>query len=425
METLRFTDLAPYAGELSAGDHEWLAKAALVDPRAYRVGVGGEDPDDGEWLPLVERGGDGQWRAGRFIGSMTIEGRQLAIVPRLGISTVEAWLDQAFGLAIPPASARHDKTDAFIARLLARLWCRAVDHATRHGLPLLRLPHDHQGLFVRGRLDTRQTLRLRSRGEPYAASVTYDRSLDHPATRALVRAERALAERLAGTGEWRTDRVRQVLPHLRAAVGSRPRLPTEFELARVRYTPITLPFRQAARLSRQIASKLGYTPTDQPGAAEGILIDVAELWELFVLNCARRAVPPGLRVEHGTTAGRRDHLLRSDATGAGMGRLKPDVLILRGDRVAAVIDAKYKRLTPSRERPNGIDQADLYQVAAYASRYQPEQAAALVYPCDPDAGPSPAESGGPWHGTGTTFLFQHLATEPAACRAQIAALLGT
>jgi 5-methylcytosine-specific restriction enzyme subunit McrC len=321
VERLQFADLSPYAGELSATDHEWLAKAALVDPRDYRVGVGGDSIDDGERLPLVERSSDGQWRAGRFIGSMTIEGRQLTIVPRLGINTVEAWLDQAFGLAAPPSSARHDETDAFIARLLAHLWCRAVDHATRYGLPLLRLPHAHQGLFVRGRLDIRQTLRLRSWGEPYVASVTYDRSLDHPATRALVRAERALAERLGGVGEWRTERVRQVLPHLHAAVGSRPRLPTAFELERVRYTPITMPFRQAALLSHQIASKLGYTATDQPGGAEGILIDVAELWELFVLNCARGAVPAGFRVEHGTTAGRSDHLLRSDASGGGMGRL--------------------------------------------------------------------------------------------------------
>jgi 5-methylcytosine-specific restriction enzyme subunit McrC len=276
-----------------------------------------------------------------------------------------------------------------------------------------------------GRLDTPRTLRLLSRGEPYAASVTYDRSLDHPATRALVRAERALAERLADAGEWRTDRVRQILPHLRAAVGSRPRLPTAFELERVRWTPITLPFRQAALLSHQIASKLGHTATDQPGAAEGILIDVAELWELFVLNCARRAVPAAFRVEHGTTAGRRDHLLQSDASGAGMGRLKPDVLILRGDRVAAVIDAKYKRLAQSRERPSGIDQADLYQIAAYASRFQPEQAAALVYPYDRDGEPARAEAGGPWHSAGTTFLFRRLPTEPDACREQLVSLLGT
>ncbi len=424
MRTLEFADLSPYVGELSGDDDGWLTEVARIDPRDYRIGIEDDRPEDDEWLPLVERGRDGRWWAGRFIGSMTVGGRRLTVRPRLGIEAVEAWLDQAFGLVAPPASVRHAETETFIVRLLARLWCRAVDNATRHSLPLLRLPRSHEGLFIRGRLDTRRTIRLLGEGQLRVASVTYDRSLDHPVTRVLVRAERALAERLTGTAEWRTERVRQVLPHLRAAVGSRPKLPTAFELGRVRYTPITLPFKQAALLSHRIASKLGYSATDEPGTAEGILIDVAELWELFVVHCARRAIPAGFRIEHGTTAGRRDYLLRSKETNSGMGRLKPDVLVLRGGRVTAVIDAKYKRLVPSRERPSGVDQADLYQLAAYASRYQPEQIAALVYPHDRSTESARAEALGPWHGAGATFVFRRLTTESAACRDELAALIG-
>lgn len=424
MRTLEFDDLSPHVGELSGDDDKWLAKVARIDPRHYRIGIEYDRPEDDEWLPLIERGRDGRWWAGRFIGSMTVEGRRLTVRPRFGIDVVEAWLDQAFGLVAPPASARHAETETFIIRLLARLWCRAVDNATRHGLPLLRLPRSHEGLFVRGRLDTRRTIRLLEEGQPRLASVTHDRSLDHPVTRVLVRAERVLGERLTDTAEWRTERVRQVLPHLRAAVGSRPKLPTAFELERVRYTPITLPFKHAALLSHRIASKLGYSATDEPGATEGILVDVAELWELFVLHCARCAIPAGLRIEHGTTARRRDYLLRSEDTNRGMGRMKPDVLVLRGDRATAVIDAKYKRLASSRERPSGVDQADLYQLAAYASRYQPEQVAALVYPYDRDTEPARAEALGPWCGVDTTFVFRRLATGSAGCRDELASLLG-
>ncbi len=423
MKTLEFADLSPYTGELTADDDQWLAKVAEIDPRDYRVGIEDDRPEDDEWLPLVERGRDGRWWAGRLIGSITLDGRRLLVRPRLGIEVVEAWLDQAFGLVAPPASARHAETETFIVRLLARLWCRAVDNATRHGLPLLRLPRAHEGLFVRGRLDARRTLSLIGAGQPRVASVTHDRSLDHPVTRVVVRAERALAERLTETAEWRTERVRQVLPHLRAAVGSRPKLPTAFELERVRYTPITLPFKQAALLSHRIASRLGYSATDEAGAAEGILVDVAELWELFVLNCARRAVPSGVRIEHGTTVGRRDYLLRSKQSDRGMGRLKPDVLVVSGSRVTAVIDAKYKRLAFSRERPSGVDQADLYQLAAYASRYEPEQIAALVYPYDGAAAPAAAEALGPWQGGEETFVFQRLPTDAAGCREELSSLI--
>lgn len=424
MNALEFCDLAPYTGELTPGDEAWLAKIATVDPRQYRIGVG-EDRSEDEWLPLVERGWDGRWWAGRFIGSITVDGRRLVVEPRLGIDVVEAWLDQAFGLVAPPASARHSESETFIVRLLARLWCRSVDNATRHGLPLLRLPRSHEGLYVRGRLDMPRTILLIGEGRQTIASITHDRSLAHPVTRAIVCAERALAERLTSTAEWRTERIRQVLPHLRTGVGSRPRLPTLHEISRVRYTPITLPFKRAALLSHRIASRLGYGATNEQGNAEGILVDVAELWELFVLNCARQAAPPGMRVEHGTAGGRRDKLLHSQNSEAGMGRLKPDIIMLDGTSVAAIIDAKYKRLVNSRERPDGVDRADLYQLAAYSTRFKPTQFSALAYPRshDDDALPRTAETHGPWQADQQTFMFQRLATNAADCRAQLTAMI--
>jgi 5-methylcytosine-specific restriction enzyme subunit McrC len=420
-----FRDLSPYTGELTAEDDAWLEKLANVDPRNFRISID-EDRAQDEWLPIVERGRDGKWWAGRFIGSIAVDGRRLVIEPRLGIDVVEAWLDQAFGLVAPPASARHAESETFILRLLARLWCRSVDNAMRHGLPLLRLPRGHEGLYVRGRLDVPRTIQLIGEGRQTIASTTYDRSLAHPVTRAIVCAERALAERLTSTAEWRTDRVRQVLPHLRAGVGSRPRLPTLHEISRVRYTPITLPFKQAALLSHRIASRLGYSAADEAGKAEGILVDVAELWELFVLNCARQAVPAGMRVEHGTQAGRRDFLLRSEGGDREMGRLKPDVLVLEGDSIAAVIDAKYKRLSDSRERPNGVDPADLYQLVAYSMRFRPARFAALAYPLSPDSitpHGSTAERLNPWTSEEQTFIFKRLPTDVEGCRAKLRDLL--
>ena len=420
-----FKDLHPYTGTLTPEDHVWLHEVAKLDPRDYRVGIDDERPAD-EFTPLVQLAPDGQWWAGRYIGAITFQGRRLVIEPRLGINVIEPWLDQAFGLAAPPLSSHQVESETFIARLLARLWCRSVDQATRHGLPQLRLAATHEGEYVRGRLDVRRTVRLMGQGRQQIASITHDRSLAHPITRAIVCADRALAERLSTGAEWRTPRVKQVLPHLRAAVGSRPKLPTIHELSRVRYTPITLPFKRAAMLSHRIASRLGYGASDEEGNAEGILIDVAELWELFVLNCVRQAVPPGVTVEHGTAPGRRDYLLRRDHGDKEMGRLKPDILVLEGDSVIAVVDAKYKRLRDSRERPNGVDGADLYQLVAYSLRFKPSGISALAYPLAPDDGlpvKSTAETYGPWRNHESTFCFRRLPTDVDACRDALEALL--
>lgn len=422
MTALELRDLSPCTQPLTADDEAFLARVAALDPRGFRIGVA-DDRDDDEPAPIVERDGQGRWRAGRYIGSLVVDGRRLVVRPRLGLEVIEDWLDEVFGVAAPPASAHHDTSEAFLVRLLARLWCRTVDDATRHGLPLLRLRAQHEGVFVRGRLHVPGTVSLRGRGQSAVASVTYERSLDHPATRAIVCAERALGRHLRDD-TWRTPRVRQVLPQLRAGVGARPTLPSEAELLRVRYTPITLPFRRAAVLSRRIARRLGYSATDTGTDAEGLLVDVAELWELFVLRCAQRACPQGLRVEHGTTAGRRDLLLRSADGRYGMGRLKPDVLVLEDAGVVAVLDAKYKRLADSRERPRGVDREDLYQLAAYAGRFAPSLLAALVYP-RAGAVVSTAESAGPWYAQtdGTPFVFRTLATTVERCTAEITALL--
>jgi 5-methylcytosine-specific restriction enzyme subunit McrC len=415
-------DLSPIQGELTPEDEAWLRRISELNPSDYRVGISDGRVDD-EPLPIVEQARDGRWWAGRYIGAVTVDGRQLVILPRLGIEVVEAWLDQAFGLVAPPASAHHTASDAFIIRLLARLWCRSVDGATRHGLPLFRLPRGHEGVYVRGRLDVARTLVLLGQGREAVASVTYERSLAHPVTRAIVCAERALVERLHGSGEWRTPRVREVLPQLRAGVGFRPRLPTRHELDRVRYTPITLPFKHVATLSHRIASHLGYSSLGE-GNEEGVLVDVAELWELFVLNCVRLAAPASMRVEHGTRRNRRDYLLKSEDAAKEIGRLKPDVIISDGDRVVAVLDAKYKRLRNTPERPNGVDRADLYQLVAYAMRFDPRVVAALIYPMTPGEDPvSTAEGSGPWRSDRHTFAFTRLRLTREDARADIRELV--
>lgn len=419
-------DLSPCPGELTPDDHAWLQRLSRHDIRDFviRVGTSGND-GDGEWSSVVEWRPDGRWWAGRYIGTLTFEGRRLVIEPRLGVSVIEAWLDQIFGLAVTPSSAQRVATETFIARLLARVWCRTIDAATRHGLPLLRLPRSHDGLYVRGRLDVARTVTNISEGRETIASITHDRSLSHPLTRTIVCADQALGTRLADVAEWRTERVRQVLPPLRGAVGTRPKLPSLYELSRVRYTPIIVPFKRAARLSHRIASRLGYGATDHDGDDEGLLIDVAELWELFVLNCMRRIAPTSVQVEHGTHARRSDFFLRSTDGQHELGRLKPDILVRADGETVAAIDAKYKLLANSPERPTGVDPADLYQIVAYAMRFKPTSGAALVYPeadaADGRASLSHAESYGPWLTGGHEITFLRAPTDVQRCCDTLAA----
>ena len=419
-------DLSPIPIE-AAEDDEWLSELqrAFDDPSRLIVRLGDTSEPEDELEPVIYRDYYGEWWAGRYVGDIAFAGRRLEIRPRLGEPVISAWLGQALNLIAVPETANWLASESFIARLLALVWSRAVDLASRHGPPALRRDQRHEGEMLRGRLDVRGTIRLRARGSTHVASLSSRRSLDNEISRTIVAAEAVLTRYIGNTG-WRPARLAKVLPLLWGAVGTRPVLPSERELQRVRYTPITRPFKTAAELSWKIAHGQGYAG-DDAGRYSGLLLDIAELWELFVLNTTRQAVPR-LTVEHSTFASTSDYLLTSvrDAE-RGMGQLKPDVLVRDEDRLVAVLDAKYKRLAYRPERRHGVDRSDLYQLASYVSRYDPEGEAlgALLYPADPNQTDwAAAELRGPWKTkSGTRMWFRRLPLQPDAAARELADFL--
>src|SRR5262249_10199718 len=153
-----------------------------------------------------------------------------------------SWLGQAVDAVLVRSPGRLREDVPFVVQLLAIVWGRTFADAARHGLPALRLNHRHVGAVVRGRLDVRGTLGELLAGREAAVSVRRERSLANPAGRVLAAAYRVLRRRM-GPGsemEWVPERVAELLPALLAAVGTNPAPPTDAELARVRYTPITL-----------------------------------------------------------------------------------------------------------------------------------------------------------------------------------------
>lgn len=420
---MKVKDLSPF--DPSPDEEAWLGrlrKHLETSDHVVRLGDAAE-PEGGD---IVTRDSHGTWWAGRYIGEVYFEGHRLTIEPRLGMEVIEEWLAEALNLTALPQPSRDRPTESFIALLLAMVWSQRLAAASRHGPPAFRRERHTHGPFLRGRLDIRGTLALRERALPQLASVTRLRDLDNDVCRVIVSAERTLTDAV-GHDRWHSSRVAEVLPTLRAAVGFRPRVPRRSDLRRVRYAPITRPFEQVAELSWQIANLRGVTSGVEPGKSAGLLLDVAELWELFVLNCLRQALPPTLQLDHGTHAEHSDYFMRSRDGDKEIGKLKPDLLIRDGDTVFAVLDAKYKRLRDSPpERPRGIEPGDLYQIAAYSLRYRPSWGAALLYPLSDDSSKeeiSYAELYGPWESEAGTISFRRLPVDVNRCRAELSALL--
>lgn len=413
-------DCSPFEPQPTAAEAVWLRRLTTnVHATDFVVPVsGGRDEDE----PLVYCAWDGTWWAGRYVGSLSFEGHTLTIEPRLGLATLRNWLLEATSVVLTDSPGKLREDDSFIAQLLASVWAHGFVEAARHGLPALRRDVTTKGSTIRGRLDIPASLRLIAAGGAQVISLRSERSLDHAASDAIVAAYQVLRRWLGVPDEkWMPARAKELIPHLMSITGARPRVPTKAELDRIRYTPITASFAPIAELSRQIANRRGLT-TDvgANGETKGVLLDVAELWEMYVLSVLRKAVTP-MTVTHGTREkGATKKLLHSKVTGQGLGTLIPDAILHNGNAVRGVVDAKYKSLHPYEGSPNGPQREDLYQMAAYLGRFRSaaenQTLGVLAYPLDPRRPSTPyAELNSPWSLEDDKMIgFICLPHEPAA-----------
>ena len=425
LPALLLEDLSPHEAA-EAEEDAWLARlAAYLAGHDHTLRLSGHRREDEEDDAALTRGADGRWWTGRFIGEISFEGRELRIEPRLGIDVVGVWLARALNLSVIPKAATRAGAGPLIAQLVDRMWSASLAEAGRHVPPRFRRVDAHEGLYIRGRLDVPGTVRLRSARVPRVASRSERRSVENPVSRAIALADRTLTSLLGQEKPWRPQLAEELLAQLRASVGANPRMPSVREMRQVRYAPITRAFEPVARLSLEIAQRRGTLTSGGGEDASGVLIDVAELWELFLLHCARRALGDG-RVHHGTATSSTAHLLTSEADSSiRMGRLKPDLLILDGQGgECAVVDAKYKRLRSSAERPTGVDRGDLYQLAAYLAGHDVHRGALAYPPGEKDDEARAAAKGPWWFGDGKLVEFVCLPAEEDRCVSALHTLYG-
>lgn len=315
------SDLTPqryWQQQPTVDESAWLERIAVLptEPFLLATGLGlGASSDE----PVLHRDVDG-WRAGRFIGEIHHAGRTLKILPRLGLETLTAWISAIYNVkVIPHAAGRGTPTAPLVIQLAAAMWRAAVLDAGKHALPRVKVDQVHYGLQVRGRLDVAGTARARLRGVREVASVDRRRSLTNPAVTSVVSADRILDRHLESS-HWRGQRIEEQLVAMRAAVGSHPELPKRHDLRRMRYSPITAKWRRAAELSHMIASSEVFKHSPTAETTHGLLIDVAELWELFLTACAARATEA--TIVHGTRTDSDRALLTSfTKPGRVLGRL--------------------------------------------------------------------------------------------------------
>lgn len=135
----------------------------------------------------------------------------------------------------------------------------------------------------------------------------------------------------------------------------------------IRYTRMNAPYLSVMNLSKSILMHIKAESAHE-GTQNGCsyFIDIAELWEMYLLKVLQRNLPSCYQVYSPNTH-HGDFLLHHE-----MREIRPDIIIEKDGRILAIIDAKYKPYRyfgkTSLERIF-VQREDLYQMSTYLYHY--------------------------------------------------------
>ena len=330
--------------------------------------------------------------ARQMVGIVAAKGCSLEILPKVDPdSGVEEaadavrhrlvrMLDVALGLDLDTGrdAAIHRQKHTLL-EILIRAFADKLLAEVRRGLPrLYRQCEDHLPA-LRGRLDvTRQFTRNAVR--PDRLACRFDQlDADTPLMRVMAAAVVTLGKHA------RSPETRRKLDELRHVLAEIPLVPVNrLPWKQVQIDRTNRRWESLFRLAQLLLRRDWQATHHAASAPEGLtlLFPMNDLFEKYVAAMMRKALV-GTGVEVVDQGGYRaclgaftgEHLESGDEF-----RTRPDIILRRRGEVLAIIDTKWKKLARDPlDRKQGVSQADVYQLMAYARLY-PTRELMLLYP---------------------------------------------
>lgn len=266
-----------------------------------------------------------------------------------------------------------------LLEILIRIFCDKLTGALRKGMPRRYVECDEDLATLRGRLDiTRQFThhavnpsRLACRFDLLSEDIALNRIMKAAASR-LLRLSRSSGnqQRLRELAFVYADIIDVPVPALRW---------DEVVIDRT-----NRPWQELFAMARLFLQDRYQTTTGGTGQGTAMLFEMNALFEEYVGRLIVRALAgTGLTV---SLQGGRLFCLTAQDTERGLFQTKPDILIRRAGVVTHVIDTKWKRISSRIDDPKqGVSQADVYQMMAYAQLYRAPRLT-LLYPHHPGLG---------------------------------------
>ncbi|WP_457579568.1 McrC family protein [Ensifer adhaerens] len=301
---------------------------------------------------------------------------QNAVIRKRLVHMLAVALDLKIDLGVITDLAWQRET---LLEILIRIFCNKLTEALRKGMPRRYVTRDEDLSILRGQLDiTRQF--TRHAVNPSRLACRFDLlSEDTPLNRIM----KAAVVRLARLSRRAANQQRlRELAFVYADI-------TEEPVSALRWDQVVIDrtnrsWQELFAMARLFLQDRYQTTTGGVGEGTAMLFEMNALFEEYVGRLIARALAgTGLTVS--LQAGRLFCLSAQDS-GRALFQTKPDILIRQGGTVTHVIDTKWKRISARIDDPKqGVSQADVYQMMAYAQLYRAPRLT-LLYPHHPGLG---------------------------------------
>lgn len=326
-------------------------------------------------------------RVHQFVGVVRSGDLQLEILPKLDGLEDPAQVRRSFLAMLAKTQDLEVRESDMVGYLespepficaLARLYCRRLLEAVRRGLRQEYVLHHDLLPYVRGKVDWPSQAKREVTQRLEFNCIFDERSEDTPLNRTLKAALLVAGTMLEGTP---TTSVVNELRHAMDGVSNA--CPAMEKMARIRTDRMNRPLEPLLALAKLI---LGNRNPDLGRSAQGnrntyaLIWDMNVLFEEYVGRLTQEMLEPrGFRVDR--QGGASIYLAQEATAKQNAFLLRPDILLRQGRIPWGVADTKWKRLDP-RQGNLGVSVADIYQVLAYAHRYETDLAV-LIYPHHP------------------------------------------
>lgn len=322
-------------------------------------------------------------RARGVVGVIAAPGVSLEILPKIdlppgadGDTAVRKRLVHMLAVALdlqldPGAVTRLSWQRETLLDILIRIFADKLTEALRRGMPRRYSGLEDDLPALRGRLDvTRQFTTLAA--NPSRLACRFDALSEDIALNRILKATVGHLARMTGSAALR-GRLRE-LAFVYAEIADVA--PAALDWDKVVLDRTNRAWGELLAMARLFLKNRYQTTSHGPAEGTALLFEMDALFEEYIGRLIHRAVQGS---GHQVTLQGGGLYCLEDA-GRGLFRTRPDILIRHAGQVVQVIDTKWKRIAARIDDPKqGVSQADVYQMMAYAQLYRAPRVT-LLYP---------------------------------------------